>query len=244
MTRLKGGHTSWFSHRVGREMHVRWFGRGRSGARLLAFPTSMGNHNEWPNRYMPDVLQEHIERGWITLFCLDHNHDDSWYNKRIPPRERARRHLAYDAYLREELLPFTAHQAGPAFLIAAGASFGAYHAMSFGLRNPTLVDRIIGMSGMYDISGMADGSSDELVYQCNPHAFIPHERERERLEALQRQDIIIAIGNGDPMCEENQRFSGVLWNAGIGNALRVWDGFAHDWPWWERMILRYVGGHD
>ena len=37
-------------------MHVRWFGEG--GARLLAFPTTMGNHNEWPNRYMPDVLRE------------------------------------------------------------------------------------------------------------------------------------------------------------------------------------------
>jgi esterase/lipase superfamily enzyme len=242
MTRVPGQYTSWYSHRVGREMHVRWFGRG--GARLIAFPTSMGDHNEWPNRRMPDVLWEHISKGWITLFCIDHNHDSSWYNKQIPPRERARRQGLFEGYLREELLPFTEHVAGNGFLIVTGASFGAYHAMTFGLRHPHLVNRIIGMSGMYDIGGMADDVQDDLVYQYNPHAFIGNEWEQHRLDALRRQDIIMAIGDGDPMVHENREFSGILWNKGIGHALRVWNGFAHDWPWWEKMIVRYVGGHD
>ena len=241
-TRVPGQHRSWFSPNIGREMHVRWFGHG--GARLLAFPTTMGNHNEWPNRYMPDVLGEHIRNGWITLFCLDHNHDLSWYNKDVSPHERAWRHLQYDAYLREELLPFTMHVNPTPFVIATGASFGAYHAMSFSLRNPTLVQRVIGMSGMYDIGGMADSVPDELVYKCNPPAFIPNEWQHDRLDALRRQDIIMAIGKGDPSFSDNNAFAGALWRKGIGNALRVWDGHAHDWPWWERMIVRYVGGHD
>ncbi len=241
-TRVPGKHTSWHSPSVGREMHVRWFGHG--GARLLAFPTTMGNHNEWPNRYMPDVLGEHIKNGWVTLFCLDHNHDVSWYNKEIPPRERARHHLRYDAYFRDELLPFTASVNSNPFVIATGASFGAFHAMSLALRNPTLVHRVIGMSGMYDIAGMANDSSDELVYKCNPAAFIPNEWQQDRLDALRKQDIIIAIGKGDPSYQENEAFSSALWRKGIGNALRVWDGHAHDWPWWERMIVQYVRGHD
>jgi esterase/lipase superfamily enzyme len=193
---------------------------------------------------MPDVLGEHIEKGWITLFCLDQNHDDSWYNKDIPPRERARRHLAYDAYLREELLPFSLEVSDNQFVIAAGASFGAYHAMSFALRNPALVNRIVGMSGKYDISKMADGSPDDLVYKCSPQAFIPNEWQLERLDAMRRQDIIMAIGRGDPAYEDNVTLSGSLWAKGIGNALRVWNGHAHDWPWWEKMIVKYVGGHD
>jgi esterase/lipase superfamily enzyme len=223
-------------------MHVRWFGHG--GARLLAFPSSMGNHNEWPNRYMPDVLGEHIRNGWITLFSIDHNHDVSWYNKEISPRERAAHHLRYGAYFRDELLPFTANVNPTPFVITTGASFGAFHAMSLAMRNPTLVQRVIGMSGMYDIAGMANNSNDELVYKCNPAAFIPNEWQEDRLDALRRQDIIIAIGKGDPSYEENQAFSAALWRKGIGNALRVWDGHAHDWPWWERMIVKYVGGHD
>lgn len=223
-------------------MHVRWFGHG--GAHLLAFPTTMGNHNEWPNRYMPDVLREHIEQGWITLWCLDHNHDLSWYEKHIHPGARAWRHLMYDRYIRDELLPFMKHVNPTDFVIATGASFGAFHAMSIGLRNPHLIHRIIGMSGVYDISGMTGGYSDANVYACNPFEFIPNEQEPGRLAALRRQDIIIAIGSGDPHHQQNVEFSGLLWNKGIGNALRVWNGWAHDWPYWEDMILQYVGGHD
>ena len=65
---------------------------------------------------------------------------------------------------------------------------------------------------------------------------------RARLAALRRQDIIIAIGSGDPHFQENVEFSAILWNKGIGNALRVWDGYAHDWPYWEQMIVRVHGG--
>jgi esterase/lipase superfamily enzyme len=241
-TRVPGQHKVWYSPAVGRDMHVRWFGHG--GARVLAFPTTMGNHNEWPNRYMPDVLHEHIQRGWIQLWCLDHNHDLSWYDKQIHPGRRAWLHLQYDRYLRDELLPFTESVNGNPYVIATGASFGAYHAMAFGLRHPQRVQRIIGMSGNYDIKGMTGGYSDQNVYACNPFDFMQHEQDPARLAAFRRQDIIIAIGNGDPNYQENVEFSSVLWRKGVGNALRVWDGWCHDWPYWERMITIYVGGHD
>lgn len=241
-TRMPGQHRSWHSPALGRTMHVRWFGHG--GARLLAFPTTMGNHNEWPNRYMPDVLREHIERGWIQLWCLDHNHDQSWYDKEAHPGHRAWLHLQYDRYVRDELLPFTASVNANPFVIATGASFGGFHAMSLALRNPTLFHRVIGLSGMYDIKGMTGGYSDANVYACNPFDFMQHEQDPARLAAFRRQDIIIAIGRGDPNYQENAEFSAILWRKGIGNALRVWDGHAHDWPYWEQMIVRYVGGHD
>lgn len=241
-TRVPGHHHSWYSPAVGRTMHVRWFGHG--GARVLAFPTTMGNHNEWPDRYMPDVLGEAIRRGWIQLWCLDHNHDLSWYDKRLSPRARARQHLRYDAYLTQELLPFTEYVNGTPYVIATGASFGAYHAVCFGMRHPERVDRIIGMSGIYDITWLTGETGDDLVYACNPYAFAVREWEPGRVRALQRQDIILAVGRGDPAYEDNAAFSGRLWERGIGNALRTWEGHAHDWPFWERMIVQYIGGHD
>lgn len=222
-------------------MHVRWF--GHAGARVLAFPTTMGNHNEWPDRYMPDVLREHIEQGWIQLWCLDHNHDVSWYNKDAHPGHRAWLHLRYDRYVRDELLPFTAHVNQNPFVIATGASFGAFHAMSIGLRNPTRIHRIVGMSGRYDIKDMTGGASDETIYACNPFDFMQHEWDPARLEAFRKQDIILAVGRGDPAYQNNCDFSAILWEKQIGNALRLWDGHAHDWPFWERMIVAYVGGH-
>jgi esterase/lipase superfamily enzyme len=242
MTRVHGHHHRWYSPSVGRDMHVRWFGWG--GARVLAFPTTMGDHNEWPNRRMPDVLREQIERGWIQLWCLDHNHDASWYDKTIHPGARAWKHLQYDQYITQELLPFTEHVNGNGFVIATGASFGAFHAMSIALRHPHRFHRVIGMSGTYDIKNMTGGYSDGNVYASNPFDFMRFENDAGRMDAFRRQDIIMVIGDGDPHYEQNREFSGVLWEKGIGNALRVWNGHAHDWPFWEDWIGRYLPGHD
>jgi esterase/lipase superfamily enzyme len=74
--------------------------------------------------------------------------------------------------------------------------------------------------------------------------FLALEHEPWRLEALRRQDIILTVGRTDPAYPDNEALSAVLWNKGIGNALRIWDGWAHDWPYWERMIRLYIGGHD
>ena len=27
-------------------------------------------------------------------------------------------------------------------------------------------------------------------------------------------------------------------------AMRWWDGWSHDWPYWSQMILHYINGHD
>ena len=85
---------------------------------------------------------------------------------------------------------------------------------------------------------------DHNVYAANPFAFMPHEADHDRLEAMRRIDIIMAIGRDDPSRANNEAFSAMLWSKGVGNALRIWDGWAHDWPYWEKMIRMYVGGHD
>lgn len=235
-------HHAWVSPALGREMHLEAFGHG--GARVLVFPTTLGSCYEWRDRRMHEVLSDHLDNGWIQLFCVDHVHDESWYGKHLHPGARAWRHLQYDHYLLTEVLPFTQARNPNPFVIAVGASFGAYQAACFALRHPERVHRIIGMSGVYDVKSMTDGFSDLNVYSCNPMDFMRHEQDPRRLEAFLRQDIILAIGREDPAYPNNTEFSGMLWGKGIGNALRVWDGGAHDWPFWEQMIRRYIGGHD
>lgn len=219
---------------------------GHAGARVLVFPTTMGTLHEWTDRRMhrQGVLGEHIDRGWIQMYCLHHVHDESWYADHMHPGAKAWRHLQYDQYLKGEVLPFSARLNDNPFVMTVGASFGAYHAMCFGLRNPTLVHRIIGLSGMYDIKRMTEGYSDANVYRCNPFDFVRHEHDARRLEAMRRQDIILSIGRDDPACGNNEEMSATLWRKGIGNALRIWDGWSHDWPYWERMIKYYINGHD
>jgi len=232
----------WFSPVLGRDMELLIF--GHAGARVLVFPTSMGRYFEWEDRGMVGALREHLERGWIQLYCVDSVDEYTWYAKYIHPAERARRHGLYEAYLLNEVLPLSTHRNANPFLITTGASFGAYHALNLALRHPHLVGRTIGMSGLYDINEQTGGYSDESVYFNNPADFIQNEHDPWRLEALRRIDIILAIGRDDAMRANNEWISRVLWEKGIGNALRLWDGWAHDWPWWREMIVRYIGGHD
>ena len=95
-------HAGWHSPSLNRYMHLQVF--GHAGARVIVFPTSMGTHSEWPDRRMHEVLREHLEHGWIQLFCLDQVHDESWYAKHLHPGAMAWRHLQYLHYVAEEVL--------------------------------------------------------------------------------------------------------------------------------------------
>ena len=199
---------------------------GHAGAKLFVFPTSMGTYYEWPDRRM------------------HHVHDESWYRRDLHVGARAWRHVQFDNYVRHEVVPFSYSRNPNDFIIAAGASLGAYDAAVFALRHPDVVRRLVGMSGSYDIRRLTHGARDGTVDAVNPVALAAGPMSGDHYAALKRQDIILAVGTGDPAIGNNRELSGILWGRGIGNALREWDGFAHDWPYWERMIRLYVGGHD
>jgi len=74
--------------------------------------------------------------------------------------------------------------------------------------------------------------------------FIAHESDGHRLNLLRNLDIIIAGGRDDRLIGSSRAISGLLWSKGIGNAFREWDGWSHDWQYWEKMTLMYIGGHD
>ena len=239
---MKREYYAWHSPHLNRHMEMLVF--GHAGARVLVFPTSKGKYFEWEDRGMMETLRPQIEHGWLQLYCVDSIDAESWYCHWAHPSGRAYRHHQYFEYLMHEVLPFSEQQNNNPYLMTTGASFGAYHAMTFGLKYPHLVDRIIGMSGLYDIRMQTDGYSDEYVYFNNPIQFIAHEHDSERLKHLYRQDIIMAIGRDDNFMEHNRIFSGLLWSKGIGNALREWDGWSHDWPYWKNMISIYINGSD
>jgi esterase/lipase superfamily enzyme len=229
----------WFSPSLGRDMELLVF--GHTGARVLVFPTSFARFHEWEDRRLIHAIGEHLERGWLQLYCVDTVDGESWYARHRHPAERAARHQQYDNYLTREVIPLTQHKNPNPFLITVGASFGAYHAINFGLRHPEHTGRILSMSGLCDIRSFADGYYSDAIYFNNPVDFIAGENEPWRFRHL---DIILAVGRDDRLQDCNQRLSHALWSKGIGNALRIWDGFAHDWPVWERMLPMYVGGHD
>jgi esterase/lipase superfamily enzyme len=232
----------WFSPTLHRNMELLVF--GHAGARVLVFPTSLGKYFEWEDRKMMEALRHHLDQGWVQLFCVDSVDEESWYDKHKHPGARAWRHDQYDRYLVNELLPFMAHCNPNPYLIVTGASFGAYHAANFAFRHADRVDRLIAMSGMFDIKRFTDGYYNDLIYFHNPVDYLPNENDPWRLERLRRMDIIFCTGRDDPHRGNNEYVSGLLWGKGIGNAMRLWDGWSHDWPYWQKMIQCYIGGHD
>jgi esterase/lipase superfamily enzyme len=215
---------------------------GHAGARVLVFPSSMGRFFEWEDRGMVRALGEHLRNGWVQLYCVDSVDEESWYAKWKHPGDRAWRHMQYEQYLLNEVLPLSQNKHANPYLITTGASFGAYHAVNFAFRQPHIVNRVIGLSGLYDIKRLTDGYTDDNVYYNDPSHFILNEHDPWRLDALRRMNIILTIGKDDPSRANNEHLSSALWQKGIGNALRLWDGWAHDWPWWREMIVRYIDG--
>lgn len=231
-----------YSGSLGRDMEMLVF--GHAGARVVAFPNSLGRFYDWEDRGLVSALSDHLDRGWIQLFCLDSIDAESWYNEAIPAHDRAVRQTQYDQYIRNEVIPFSLGLNSNPFLTVTGASFGAYHAVNFAFRHPEGVGRLLAMSGYYDMKRFTDGYTDDEVYYNNPCEFLPNEHDLGRLEAFQKIDIILATGKADFSCANNTYLSGILWSKNIWHALRIWDGSAHDWPYWQQMLKLYIGGHD
>lgn len=232
----------WYSPSLGKKNDLLIY--GHAGAKVLVFPSTRGRHWDWEDRGLIHTMADHIERGWLQFYCPDNYDDYSWYAYHLPVRERCRNYQRYHDYIINELYPLMRSKNPNPFVIVAGASFGGFHALSFGLKYPHLVGRILAMSALCDITKFCEGYHDEQIYLNNPMEFIANEHEPHRLDALRRLDIIMAVGETDYNVDQNRRLSGLLWSKGIGNALRIWSGFSHDWPYWKQMIRLYMGGHD
>jgi esterase/lipase superfamily enzyme len=232
----------WYSPTLSRDMELLVL--GHAGARVLVFPTSMGRFFEWEDRGMADTLGEQLHNGWLQLFCVDSVDEESWYDRSKWPGDRAWRHELYDRYIYHEVLPFTRHRNANPFMIATGASLGAYHAANFAFRHPDAIGRLVAMSGMFNIKELTRGYSDANVYAHDPSHYMSHIFDATWYDAIRRMNIIIAVGRDDPHYDDNRHMSNVLWQRGIWHAFRTWDGWAHDWPFWKQMIRTYIGGSD
>ncbi|MGH9174696.1 MAG: esterase family protein [Vicinamibacterales bacterium] len=231
----------WHSPALDREMDLLVF--GHAGARLLAFPTSEGRYYDWERFGLVDAIANHLRNGAIQLFCADSIDSDSWYARDRTASERAQRHAQYDQYLRDEVVPFSEQRNPGSPLMISGASFGAYHAVTFALRYPHLVTRAIGMSGLYDISRFVRGYASDDVDSYNPVAIVANENNPGRLERLRQIDIVLAVGD-EPLRESNRRLSALLTDKGIPHTLNISDDWVHDWSSWAEMLRLYLVDDD
>lgn len=224
----------WWSPALGRDMEMLVF--GAQGTPVLVLPTSMGRFYQWEDFGMVGHLGGRIDAGWLQLWCVDSVDAESFYAKDRAPRERASRHLAYERYLLEEVVPAIRAASGDPFLVAAGASFGATHIAMLVTRHPGIVGKAVCLSGAYDVSRWLDGWSEGDGYFLDPLAFLPGLADDRYLGPLRGTEIVIATGDADPNVETSKRLAALLQEKGVPADLHLWDGWAHDWPFWKDMV--------
>ena len=226
-----------YSPSLGRDMELLHF--GHAGRPLLVFPTSMGRFYQWEDFGLVAAVSDYIESGRVQLVCVDSVDGESWYAKEKHPAERVRRHLQYEAYILDEVLP----RMPGGVPVTAGASFGALHAVLLAARHPTRVGGFIAMSGAFDTSRWLDGYHDDNVYFTNLMEFLPGLTDDAYLGPLRAQNPkLIATGEHDPNVEDSRRLAGLLSEKGVQVGLEIWPGWAHDWPYWKDMMRRYLAG--
>ena len=229
---------SWDSPILGRKMELLWF--GHAGRPMIWFPTSKGRFYQNEDFGLVGAVGDHLDAGRLQIACVDSVDAESFYAEDRHPGERIARHDQYDRYVAQEVVPFVQHRSGGAKIGTLGASFGAYHAVNFGLRHPDICDQAVGFSGKYDIHSFLDGYWDDTCYFHCPTAYVPN-MDGEWAGKLSRMDIAIVTGETDNILEGSRQMIGILQSKGIRHRGDIWRApYGHDWPWWKEQIRYYV----
>jgi esterase/lipase superfamily enzyme len=229
----------WLSARLGREMELLVF--GHAGIPVLAFPTSEGRFYELEDCGMIAALEAKITAGRLQVFCVDSVDEESWYNRLVPPHKRIARHMEYERYLLDEVVPLIRQKNPNPHLVAVGCSFGGYHAVNIALRHPDVFTGFLSMSGAFNLSSFLGRYYDEECYYNLPTHYLPNLSDPWYLERFARNKFVLATGWDDQCLQQNQELDRILTAKGIAHDLFVWQSEnSHDWPTWRRMIEEYL----
>lgn len=231
----------WYSHRLGMEMGVVVYGHW--GSPLIGFPTSAGDEWELEGQGLVGSLADLIDGGKVKFYAVNSVNFAGFYNKGAHPFHRSWVQVQFDAYIREEVVPFIHDNCqSPGITISTmGASFGAYHAANTLFKHPDVVRRCFALSGVYDIKNFMDGMYDDNTYFNNPVDYLSN-ASGDMIHQLNQCDIHIATGCGPwENSGPSYRLSGILASRGIFHHLDDWgqEG-GHDWPYWKNQMRQYI----
>jgi esterase/lipase superfamily enzyme len=228
----------WYSPTLQRNMEMLIF--GHAGAPFIVFPSSMGAFFEYEDRGMVAAVRDRFEEGAVQVFCVDSVDSESWYNRRIHPRDRVLRHMAYERYILDEVVPLIRTR-NWGDITATGCSFGGYHALNIALRHPGVIKGALSMSGAFDIHSFLNGYWDDNCYFNCPPDYLSNLNDSWYMDRYREQKLVLATGDHDICLNDNLRMDGIMNGKQIPHWLDIWDeGMKHDWPWWRKMAVKFL----
>lgn len=237
-------YAKWHSAALTKEIELLVF--GHSGIPVLFFPTRTARFYDYENWRIIEALKIRIDNGCLQVFCVDSIDIESFYGD-IHPADKIKRHLQYEAYVINEVLPFIKSKNSHPGLVAAGCSLGGYHAVNLAFKYPAYFAKVVGMSARYDLTissrqfpDLLNGYFDENIYFNMPSMFVPNLNDESILDALRKMKVILAVGKEDPFFENNELFQNALRNKKIDPDFYVWNEEAHRPRHWRQMVQLYI----
>ncbi len=233
---------SWHSPALNKEMPVAVY--GHYGFALLMIPTAAADFLEYERFQLLEIMRPWIEAGKLKVYSINSINTESWMHPDMDGAHKAIRHNQFNTYVYNEVVPFIHSNASPETPIyTSGASFGALHSMNLFLKRPDLLQGVLALSGVYELTEYTKGYWDEQVYFNSPMHYMPNLANHDLLEEIRRsQHIHILTGSGafeDPT--SSGRFAKILYDKGIRYNLDVWGSeWPHDWNTWKAMLPHYL----
>ena len=111
------------------------------------------------------------------------------------------------------------------------------------LKRPDIINGVIAMSGVYDLTEYTKGHYDDDVYFNSPMHYMPNLTDHNVLEQIRRtHHLHIFTGSGayeDPT--SSGRFARILYDKAINYELDVWGKeWPHDWNTWRAVLPHYL----
>lgn len=229
----------WRSPSLGKDMKVAIY--GDAGTPVLAFPTRGKSCEQWEEHGMTGAISMQLEEGFNQLYCIDSVDDESFLNDKIDASKRLMRHLQYESYIIEEVIPFIRDHNSITYLIVAGVDLGGYHAINLALKHPGPFGKAIGISGLYDIRHFLDDFYSDNVYYNNPVDYMPNLNKQTLLSQIREVDYRIVSFTNDERKEQAERMSNVLRMKFIEHQLDIWDmDESAEWKLWKQMIKTHI----
>lgn len=219
---------------------------GHFGQPIVVFPTASGMADEWAARGMVHVLADLVERGRIKLYCVESNVGEVWTRREGDPAWRIGRHLAYERFVLETLVPAVhADCGGPLPLAAAGCSLGAFYAANFALKEPETFRWALCLSGRYEMRSFTGGFDSLDVYYNNPLAYVAHLAGKALARIRRHTLLTLVCGEGawEEGCREET--AALAWLCAVKGIPHEHDSWgrdaAHEWVWWQQQARHHLG---
>lgn len=235
--------SGWYSPRL--ETDIRLASWGHWGRPVLLFPTAGGDAEEVERMQLVAALGPLLEAGRIKLYSCDSVAGRALASKTGSPEHRCWLLKQFGEYVAHEVVAAIRADCGgdESPIIAAGASIGAFNAVSVLCRYPHLFAAAIGLSGTYELDRLLEVADNEDYHLTAPIRFLPQMPEGPMLDCLRSRFVLLAHGQGRwESPGESWRMAHALGSRGVPNRVEAWsEQHDHDWPTWREMLPLQLG---